>query len=81
MDSEAILGLYSWAIGSCFQCARTGIETTSVGVLHPKDGPAQEIRACKVCLLILEGERAAGASRAAVPYEPGRIGPDGPPAS
>lgn len=82
MDSEEILDLYQWQPGgACFLCARTGVETTLVGVLHPKGADTQEIRACKVCLLILEGERAVAAHRDGVPYEPGRIGSDGPPVS
>ena len=75
MDSEAILGLYQWKPGACFQCARNGVDTTVIDVLFPKDGDRQEIRACRVCVLILEGERQQDARRRGEPYEPGHVGP------
>lgn len=75
MDSEEILGLYAWAAGSCFQCAQAGTDTTVVGVLRPKGALPQEIRACKVCLLLLESERQQEARRRGTTYEPGHIGP------
>lgn len=75
MDSEEILGLYEWASGTCFQCARTGLDTTLIEVLHPKSSPPQPIRACRACLLILEAGRRAAACRRGGPYKPGRVRP------
>lgn len=78
MEAEDILNLYDWAPGDCFQCARTNLDTAVVAVLHPASSPPQQVRACRICLLLLESEREAGAARAGLPYEPGRIGKDCP---
>lgn len=76
MDSEQILALYHWEPGACFHCARTGLDTTLVGVLHPQSSPAQQIRACRVCLLLLEADRQEDARRQGLPYVPGQVYPD-----
>lgn len=73
MDSEEILSLYEWQPGACFQCARNGVDTTVVDTVYPKDGDGAEVRACKVCVLILEGERQQDARRRGVPYKPGEV--------
>jgi len=75
MDGEEILALYEWAPGTCFRCARTGIDSTLVEVLHPKTSPPQPIRACRACLLTLEGERRLTAQRKGEPYTPGGVRP------
>lgn len=74
MDAEDILSQYEWAPGTCFQCARTDVDTMVVAVLHPSASPPQPVRACRACLLLLEDERQTAAERAGRPYEPGRIG-------
>lgn len=76
MRAEDILNLYEWVPGPCFQCARTDVDTAVVAVLHPVSSPPQPVRACQVCLLLLEEERRVAADRAGEPYEPGRISDD-----
>jgi hypothetical protein len=75
MDNEEILNLYKWETGTCFQCARPGLDTTLVEVLHPTSSPPQQIRACRDCLLVLEAERRLAAARKGEPYEPGQVRP------
>lgn len=74
MKAEDILNLYDWGLGACFHCARTAVDTTVVTVLHPVSSPPQPVRACRICLLVLEEERRVAAERRGRHYEPGRIG-------
>lgn len=77
MDSAEILALYDWETGTCFQCARTDLDTTVVGLLHPQCSPPQQVRACRECLLLLEAEREVAARRSGESYEPGHVRPAG----
>lgn len=74
MEAEDVLNLYEWAPGTCFQCARTDVDTTVVAVLRPVSSPEQVVRACRNCLLVMEEERRVAAARRGVPYEPGHAG-------
>ena len=75
MDSEEILALYEWEPGTCFQCARAGLDTTLVEVLHPRSSPPQQVRACRDCLLALEAGRRLAAVRSGESYSPGGVHP------
>lgn len=76
MEEDEILALYRWAPGRCFRhpaCGET--ETALVKTIHPQStSPPAEVRACRDCVLALEGDRREAAVRARVRYEPGRVG-------
>lgn len=75
MDTAALLALYDWAPGRCFRHPELGeVETAHLKQLHPRRGPAQDVRACKACVLELETERRRAAERAGREYQPGRAG-------
>lgn len=74
MEADDVLNLYEWTPGACFQCARTNLDTAVVATLHPASSPPQPVRACRICLLILEDERRVAAERAGRGYEPGHVG-------
>ncbi|MGW2228252.1 hypothetical protein [Streptomyces formicae] len=75
MRSEEILALYGWALGVCFRHAAKGvIDTTPVKTIHPRIDGEKEIRACRDCILAMEGIREKAARRAGTEYIPGRAG-------
>lgn len=74
MAADDVLDLYEWAPGTCFQCARANVDTTVVATLHPASSPPQPIRACRICVRLLEEERRVAAERAGRTYEPGHVG-------
>lgn len=71
---DDILALYEWTPGSCFRCARTGLDTTHIKTVRPRSGPAREVRACRDCVLELEEVRRRDAERHGVEYVPGHVG-------
>lgn len=74
MEREQILALYHWETGVCFRHPGAKTETTVIKTLQPRSGPAEEIRACRTCVLAMEAARRAAAEGAGVPYVPGRVG-------
>jgi hypothetical protein len=74
MEDDAILALYEWAPGNCFRCARTGLDTTSVKRIDTPAGVRYDVRACRDCVLAIEGERKRQAEEAGQEYVPGRAG-------
>ncbi|WP_189491025.1 hypothetical protein [Streptomyces antnestii] len=74
MDSEEILALYDWDTGVCFRHPGENPDTTAVKSLQPASAPAEEIRACRNCVLAMEAARRAAAEGAGIPYVPGRAG-------
>lgn len=73
MDNDAILGLYEWGTGTCFRCARTGVDTAAVKRIRPQAGAACEVRACRACTLDLEAERRRDAVQHGRIYVPGIV--------
>lgn len=75
MDRQQTLGLYTWRPANCFRHPEKGIvDTTIVGVVHPRDNGEWEVRACEECVMQMEQERWVEAGREGVPYEPGHAG-------
>lgn len=75
MAPEEILALYDWRSGTCFRHPNLGrVETAHVKTLHPRTGEGLDIRACKGCVLKLEGERQRAAEQSGGRYRPGRLG-------
>jgi hypothetical protein len=74
MDDEEILALYEWAPGSCFRCARTGLDTASVKRIDTPAGVRYDVRACRDCVLAIERERQCQAQESGQEYMPGRAG-------
>lgn len=70
---DEILSLYEWSPGSCFRCAREGLDTTLLSVIRPPAGGRYEVRACRDCILDLEAGRERAAERAGVAYAPGGL--------
>jgi hypothetical protein len=75
MDREQILDLYEWSDGVCFRHPGAGIvDTIVVKKLHPRDDGEREVRACRDCVIAMEGIRREAAARSESEYEPGRVG-------
>ncbi|MCX5144656.1 hypothetical protein [Streptomyces sp. NBC_00338] len=75
MDSQQILGLYTWKRGACFRHPEAGeVDTTVVQELHTRGGDVEGIRACQACILAMEERRRGLAAEAGVAYEPGHAG-------
>ena len=75
MDRQQILDLYTWRPAVCFRHPAKGIvDTTIVGVVHPRDNGEWEVRGCKECVVQMEDIRREGAARSGSEYEPGRLG-------
>jgi hypothetical protein len=75
MDRQQILDLYDWSEGVCFRHPSKGrVPTAVVGAIHPRDDREREVRACRDCVIALEGTRREQAVQAGVSYEPGRLG-------
>lgn len=74
MTDDQILALYQWATGTCFRCARTNVDTTRIRELDTPAGVRYDIRACRECVLDLEGERERHAKRAGHEYIAGELG-------
>ena len=72
-DDETILDLYQWSLGECFRCARTCVETTHLAEVVARSGVHYDVRACRYCVLVLEGEQRRVAARRGIEYEPGRL--------
>jgi hypothetical protein len=72
-DDTLILALYKWAVGDCFRCTGTGVDTTSIADVPTPIGDRYEVRACQVCVLDLERERRASAEAAGEVYVPGGL--------
>lgn len=73
-DDDEILGLYQWQTGTCFKCAHTGIDTTRLREITTRAGVRYDVRACRDCVLALEGERRRIAEKQGREYVPGRLG-------
>ncbi|WP_189389162.1 hypothetical protein [Streptomyces sp. SDr-06] len=74
MDSREILSLYEWTPGLCFRHPSRGeVDTTPVSTLHPRNDGALEVRACRDCVVEMEGVRRRAAEKAGVPYEAGHV--------
>ncbi|MDG9701643.1 hypothetical protein [Streptomyces sp. DH37] len=71
---EKILDCYRWRPGTCFRCARTGVDTARIGRVRPQAGGEHEVRACRKCVLALEADRRSAAERRGEIYEPGQLG-------
>jgi hypothetical protein len=75
MDRTQILDLYEWETGVCFRHPSTGeVATAHVKTVHPRDGGAEDVRACRPCILDMEREREAVARAEGLVYEPGHVG-------
>lgn len=74
MDENEIAKLYPWALGSCFKCARSGLDTTRLGQIDTPAGVRYDVRACLDCILDLEHERERHAKRVGLKYAPGLLG-------
>lgn len=75
MDDEELLDLYDWAPGICFRHpARSTVDTTLVKTIQPRLDGAKEIRACRDCVLVMEGIRRDAAGRTGSEYNPGHAG-------
>ncbi|MET9222286.1 hypothetical protein ABZX65_26470 [Streptomyces sp. NPDC003300] len=74
MDDEDITRLYLWATGSCFRCARSRVETTSLNQIDTPAGVRYDVRACRACVIDLEYERMRRADRLGARYMPGGLG-------
>jgi hypothetical protein len=74
MDDEDIARLYLWALGSCFRCARSGVDTTSLDRIDTPAGVCYDVRACRACVIDLEHERMRRARRVGSRYVPGMLG-------
>jgi len=74
LDDNEILSLYPWDAGSCFRCARTGVDTTCLTQFTPESNGDYDVRACHACVLDLEAMSRQAAERKGVPYELGRLG-------
>ncbi len=74
MDREQILNLYEWEPGVCFRHPGHGeVMTAHVGTLRPAAGGIQDVRACRECVVELEGERVEAARRLGKEYAPGGL--------
>lgn len=75
MDNGDVFALYEWNPGECFRHPERGvIETACIEVLHPRHGPAREVRACRVCVAELELSRQRAAERTGEEWTPGPSG-------
>lgn len=75
MDRQQILDLYTWRPAICFRCPAKGIvDTTIVGVIHPREDGEREVRACEECVITMEDIRREEAARSGSEYVPGRVG-------
>ncbi|MCX5158054.1 hypothetical protein OOK39_01900 [Streptomyces sp. NBC_00264] len=75
MDRQQILDLYSWAPGVCFRHPAEGVaDTAVVKTIHPRTGPAEDVRACRPCVVAMEATRRVRAMELGLRYEPGRAG-------
>lgn len=73
-SEEDVLARYWWAVGQCFKCARSEVDTTNVGEIVAQSGEAVPVRACRDCVLDLEAVRRRAAERKGLRYEPGHVG-------
>lgn len=73
-EDEAIQKLYEWEAGCCFRCARAGVDSTLLVRLPMQSGEEVEVRACRGCLLVLEGMRRRADECAGRDYRPGSLG-------
>ncbi|MGW5426909.1 hypothetical protein ACWET9_06730 [Streptomyces sp. NPDC004059] len=72
MDRQQILDLYDWAPGTCFRHPSKGeVLTAHVQTIRPAAGGIQDIRACRECVLAMEGDRERAAIRTGRRYTPG----------
>jgi hypothetical protein len=77
MDPAALFALYEWTAGICFRHPEQGeIQTTHLVTLHPRTGEELDIRGCRDCVLLLEGQRERAANRSGDAYQPGQLGRD-----
>lgn len=75
MEPAELLALYEWAAGICFRHPGLGeVETAHLKTLHPRTGEELDIRGCRECVLILEGQRERASARSGCSYQPGRLG-------
>ncbi|MPY47196.1 hypothetical protein [Streptomyces acidicola] len=75
MDRQQILDLYTWQPGTCFRHPGGGtVDTALVKMIKPRAGQPEEVRACRDCVLVMEGCRRNTAEQAGVEYEPGHVG-------
>ena len=75
MDRQQILDLYDWEPGICFRHPRRGrVQTTLVGVIHPRADGEREVRGCEDCVIAIEDMRREAAARAGREYTPGQLG-------
>lgn len=75
MDRDEIRNHYTWAPGTCFQHPTQGtVDTTVVKRICPRDDGEHEIRACRDCVIAMEGTRREAAHRLGSEYAPGRVG-------
>lgn len=75
--NRQILDLYTWETGVCFRHPGEGRQPTAyLRTIHPAAGGAEELRACRGCVVALEAEKCRAAERAGIHYRPGTIGDD-----
>ncbi|WP_069883581.1 hypothetical protein [Streptomyces luteocolor] len=75
MNDEELLALYEWAPGKCFRHPAAGtVGTALVKTIRPRLDGEKEVRACRRCVLAMEGIRREAAERAGLDYEPGHAG-------
>lgn len=73
MNDHDILALYEWAPGTCFRCARSRVDTIHIREIPTPAGVLYEVRACRGCVLALEGERRAHAEQVGDVYQAGGL--------
>ncbi|MFE7106667.1 hypothetical protein ACFU98_35505 [Streptomyces sp. NPDC057575] len=75
MNGQQLLDLYSWEPGVCFRHPAEGVaDTAVVKMIRPRTGPAEEVRACRSCVVDMEATRRVRAMKLGLQYEPGRAG-------
>ena len=75
MNDEELLALYQWQPGVCFRHpGRGAVDTAVVKRLHPRADGEHEVRACRECVVEMEGIRREAAERAGSDYVPGHAG-------
>ena len=75
MERKKLFDLYEWDPGICFRHPDRGVvDTTVIRTLRPRLGPAEDVRACRQCVVAMEAERRARAMEMGVEYEPGQAG-------
>lgn len=75
MNRQQILDLYEWEPEVCFRHPSKGeVPTACLTTIHPRAGRDEKVHACQDCVIELEQERWAAATREGLTYRPGHAG-------